>query len=63
MHISGLQNKIIFSTLSNIKEKNLITGEVSYLITDLQSNIFSMDYDYKIGYIYIPRFNKNDILR
>ncbi|CAC5362614.1 LRP8 [Mytilus coruscus] len=59
----GLQNKIIFSAVNNIKEKNLITGEVSYLITNLQSDIFCIDYDYNTGYLYIPRFNKHDILR
>ncbi|XP_063412672.1 uncharacterized protein LOC134695372 [Mytilus trossulus] len=59
----GLQNKIIFSIHGSIKERNLLNGEVSTLLSNLQSNIYSLDYDYKTGYVFFPRHNKDDILR
>lgn len=59
----GLQNKIIYSIHGSIKEINLLNGEVSTLVSNLQSNIYSLDYDYKTGYVFFPRHNKDDILR
>ncbi|CAC5403636.1 unnamed protein product [Mytilus coruscus] len=54
---------IILSGDSNIKVLNMDTGDVSYVLTDLQSNIYSIDYDYRNMYIYFPRFDQNDVLR
>ncbi|XP_052081119.1 low-density lipoprotein receptor-related protein 1-like [Mytilus californianus] len=59
----GLQNTLFLSGDNYIKAINMDTGDVTYLLTDLQSNINSIDYDYKNMYIYFPRFDKNDILR
>ncbi|XP_071149869.1 uncharacterized protein [Mytilus edulis] len=59
----GLSNMIILTGYSYMKVINLDTGDASYLLTDLQSDIYSIDYDYKNMYIYFPRFDKNDILR
>lgn len=54
---------IILTGYSYIKVINLDTGDASYLLTDLQSDIYSIDYDYTNMYIYFPRFDKDDILR
>ncbi|XP_052081046.1 low-density lipoprotein receptor-related protein 6-like [Mytilus californianus] len=59
----GHQHKIIFSTNGKIKETDLITGKVADLLTNLQSVIHSIDYDYKYEYVYFTRFEQNDILR
>ncbi|XP_076087726.1 vitellogenin receptor-like [Mytilus galloprovincialis] len=59
----GLPNMIILTGYNYIKVINLDTGDASYLLTDLQSDIYSIEYDYKNMYIYFPRFDKNDILR
>lgn len=62
-NIPGLANMIILTGYSYIKVINVDTGDASYLLTDLQSDIYSIEYDYKNMYIYFPRFDKNDILR
>ncbi|VDI83630.1 Hypothetical predicted protein [Mytilus galloprovincialis] len=59
----GVQFKLIVSTLGKVTEVNLQTRAVTHLLTNLESEIDSMDYDYKNGYIYFPRYSKNDILR
>ncbi|XP_052081028.1 low-density lipoprotein receptor-like isoform X1 [Mytilus californianus] len=59
----GVQFKLIVSTRGKITEVNLQTKAVTHLLTNLGSEINSMDYDYKNGYIYFPRYSKNDILR
>ncbi|CAC5365943.1 unnamed protein product [Mytilus coruscus] len=59
----GLQNKLIYSTQNTIKEINLRSGNVSVLLSNLRSNIYSLDYDYKTEYIYFPRHNLNVISR
>ncbi|CAC5408638.1 VLDLR [Mytilus coruscus] len=61
--IQGVESKLIFSTTSKIKEINLENGEVSDILTDVESNVHSMDYDYTNGYIYFSRNDKNDISR
>ncbi|XP_076089216.1 low-density lipoprotein receptor-related protein 6-like [Mytilus galloprovincialis] len=59
----GLQNKLIYSTENTIKEIDLRSGDVSVLLQNLRSNIYSLDCDYKNGYIYFPRHNLNVISR
>ncbi|XP_071150559.1 low-density lipoprotein receptor-related protein 8-like [Mytilus edulis] len=61
--LNGHQHKLIFSIYGNIKETDLITGEVADLLTNLQSVIHSIDYDYQYEYVYFTRFERNDILR
>ncbi|XP_076089409.1 uncharacterized protein LOC143059745 [Mytilus galloprovincialis] len=63
VHIEGVQFKLIVSTLGKVTEVNMQTRAVTHLLTNLESEIDSMDYDYKNGYIYFPRYSKNDILR
>ncbi|CAG2241717.1 LRP2 [Mytilus edulis] len=46
-----------------IYEYNLETRTVSYLLTNIQSDVYSITYDYNNGYIYFPRLHKNDIQR
>lgn len=41
----------------------MATGKVSDLLTNLSSYTHSIAYDYTNGYMYFPRYNKNDILR
>ncbi|XP_052080605.1 low-density lipoprotein receptor-related protein 5-like [Mytilus californianus] len=64
----GFPSKLVFSTNmtdsnGRIYEFNLDTGRVSYILTNLQSDVYSIAYDYNNGYIYIPRLHKNDIQR
>lgn len=68
IHNSGFANKIVFSTgmtggNNGLYEYNLETRTVAYLITNLQSDVYSITYDYSNGYIYFPRLHKNDIQR
>lgn len=55
--------KIIFSTKGLVKELDLSTGNVKILVNVNQSRVFSMAYDYKYGYIFLPRYELGDILR
>ncbi|CAC5403634.1 VLDLR [Mytilus coruscus] len=63
LRCQGFQNKLIISTYGTIKELNLQNGEELELQTDLQSFIYSVDYDYRNGYLYFSRYTKNDIQR
>ncbi|XP_071150585.1 low-density lipoprotein receptor-like [Mytilus edulis] len=54
-----LQNKLIYSTKDTIKEIDLRSGNVSVLLQNLKSNIYSLDCDYKNGYIYFPKHDLN----
>ncbi|XP_063447887.1 low-density lipoprotein receptor-related protein 6-like isoform X1 [Mytilus trossulus] len=59
----GFPNKLIFSITSTIKEINLDTEEISDILTDIESNVHSMDYDYTNKYMYFAREDKDDISR
>ncbi|CAC5383739.1 HMCN [Mytilus coruscus] len=58
----GSQNTLLFSTSDDIKELNLDNGNVTVLASGFHY-VFSMDYDYKHGFVYLARYYKNDILR
>ncbi|VDI83632.1 Hypothetical predicted protein [Mytilus galloprovincialis] len=59
----GLQNKLIYSTENTIKEIDLRSKSVSVILANLGSNIYSLDCDYKNGYIHFPRHDINVISR
>lgn len=58
----GHTTTLLFSVGNIIKELDLNTGNVTALI-DIASRVFSMAYDYENKYIYLPRNDKNDIIR
>ncbi|CAC5416400.1 unnamed protein product [Mytilus coruscus] len=54
--------KLLFSVNGEVKELDINTGNVTTLV-DIASTIYSMAYDYGNQYLYIPRHNRNDIIR
>ncbi|CAC5416396.1 unnamed protein product [Mytilus coruscus] len=54
--------KIIFQTNGLVKELDLSTGNV-IILADVSSRVFAMAYDYKYGYIFLPRYELGGILR
>lgn len=63
MYIVGIEKqKLVFSTPSYLKEIDLDTGVVQILTTQ-NGNVFSLAYDDKERYMYVPRHNDGDIVR
>lgn len=59
---SGQDIKIVYSIRDYIKELDVASGKVT-MVAKVSDNVFSMAYDYKHGYLFLPRFNTGDILR
>lgn len=54
--------KIVFSINGYVKELNVGTGNSTVLAT-VGDYVYSMAYDYKHGYLFLPRYNVKDIMR
>lgn len=59
---TGIDEKLIFSSPHSLKEIDLQTGTVKKL-ADINYTVESLAYDYKDKYLYVPRYEKGDILR
>ncbi|CAG2249887.1 unnamed protein product [Mytilus edulis] len=57
---SSYQNTLLFSTQDFINELDLDSGNVTVLASGVDF-VFSMDYDYKHGFVYLSRYYKKDI--
>ncbi|CAC5394045.1 HMCN [Mytilus coruscus] len=57
---SSYQNTLLFSTNDFIKEFDLDSGNVTVLASGVDY-VFSMDYDYQHGFVYIARYYQKDI--
>ncbi|VDI27720.1 Hypothetical predicted protein [Mytilus galloprovincialis] len=57
-----IDEKLIFSSPHSLKEIDLQTGTVNKL-ADINYTVESLAYDYKDKYLYVPRYEKGDILR
>lgn len=63
MYIVGIEKqKLVFSTDYYLNEKDLDTGVVQTLTTP-NDIFFSLAYDNKERYMYVPRFRTGDIVR
>lgn len=60
--IVGTENSLLFSTIHDLKEIDLETGEVRTLIRQFEE-INSMAYSHKQRYMYVSRFNTGNIVR
>lgn len=54
--------KLLFTVDADVKELDLNTGNVTASIYTW-SAVFSIAYDHRNKYLYIPRYQLNDILR
>ncbi|XP_071178159.1 protein cueball-like isoform X1 [Mytilus edulis] len=60
--VYGIEEKLLFSTLNNLKEIDLDTGMVRTLKSQ-SGYIYSMAYNHKERYMYVPRYHIGDIVR
>lgn len=60
--IAGLQEKLLFSTANKLKEIDLNTGVVKELANH-STIVYSIAYDVKERYMYVPRITENLIDR
>lgn len=60
--IAGIEEKLLFYTSGILKEIDLETGVVKPLTTQ-NTQAYSMAYDHKERYIYLPRYSIGDIVR
>lgn len=61
-YFSGHATKVLFSVAHTFKELDLNTSYVTAVV-NIASRVFSMAYDYDNKYLYLPRYDKNDIIR
>lgn len=59
--ITGLEEKLLFSTSGYLKEIDLNSSVVKVLI-NAGSTVYSLTYDYYEKYLYVPR-SQGDIIR
>lgn len=62
IYIVGIEKKLLFSTFNDFKEKDLDTGVVRTLFSQ-NENVYSMAYNHKQRYMYVPRYGTGDIVR
>lgn len=60
--ITHVEEKLLFSTYYHLKEKDLGTGVVRTL-TSQNDYFYSMAYDHKDRYMYVPKYSTGDIMR
>lgn len=60
--ISGIEEKLVFSTNGYLKELNLDTMVLT-VIANSTGIIYSLAYDYKDSYMYALRYHLSDIVR
>ncbi|CAC5416402.1 unnamed protein product [Mytilus coruscus] len=59
---NGQDIKLLFSTHSCVQEIELVTGKVKFVV-NVSSAVYSMAYDYKHEYLFLPEFGSGDIKR
>lgn len=57
-----IEEKLLFSIYDNLNEKDLDTGVVRTLVSGIQL-VYSMAYDHKEEYMYVPNYSYGDIQR
>lgn len=53
----------MFASPQSIIEVDMDTHKLTVLVSHGGSVVYSLDYDYKNGYVYFPRFTFKDIVR
>ncbi|CAC5390806.1 unnamed protein product [Mytilus coruscus] len=57
-----MEEKLLFSTFNDLKEIDLETG-VERTLTSQSERVYSIAYDHKERYLYVPRYRRRDIVR
>lgn len=60
---AAVREKLLFTNSQSIMEVGVDTTNVTVLVRDVGSRVFSLDYDYEKEYVYFPRFDLKDIVR
>ncbi|CAC5377393.1 unnamed protein product [Mytilus coruscus] len=59
----AFSGKLLYSNSISIIEFDIETRNTTVLVNQVQSIVFALDYDYTNRYVYLPRFDKFDIVR
>ncbi|CAG2251779.1 unnamed protein product [Mytilus edulis] len=61
--VFAFSGTLLYSNSISIIEFDIGTSNATVLVEQVQSIVFALDYDYTNRYVYLPRFDKFDIVR